>query len=103
MYIIEGQSNGFEDIPKSIYWTIVTITTVGYGDVVPLTATGRFLAALLMILGYAIIALPTGIVSAEITKEVEQQKNNQKNRQVIEKLNELQKTVEKLKRDNTLE
>ena len=64
MYIIEGQSNGFEDIPKSIYWTIVTITTVGYGDVVPLTAVGRSLAALLMILGYAIIALPTGIVSA---------------------------------------
>tara|TARA_B100000989_G_scaffold163738_1_gene122328 strand:- start:1947 stop:2792 length:846 start_codon:yes stop_codon:yes gene_type:complete len=102
MYVIEGQSNGFEDIPKSIYWTIVTITTVGYGDVVPLTATGRFLAALLMILGYAIIALPTGIVSAEITKEVEQQKNNEKNREIIDKLNELQKTVEKLKKDNNI-
>ena len=82
-YIIEGQSNGFEDIPKSIYWTIVTITTVGYGDVVPLTAVGRFLAALLMILGYAIIALPTGIVSAEITKEVEQQKSNLKKNQSL--------------------
>ena len=100
MYIIEGQSNGFEDIPKSIYWTIVTMTTVGYGDVVPITPVGRTLAALLMILGYAIIALPTGIVSAEITKEVEQQKNNSKNKKLIEKLNELQNSIEELKRNN---
>ena len=101
MYIIEGQSNGFEDIPKSIYWTIVTITTVGYGDVVPITAIGRFLAALLMILGYAIIALPTGIVSAEITKEVEQQKSNLKNKEILDKLDKLQKKFDELKNENT--
>ena len=100
MYIIEGQSNGFEDIPKSIYWTIVTITTVGYGDVVPLTAIGRSLAALLMILGYAIIALPTGIVSAEITKEVEQQKSNLKNKEILDKLDELQKKFDELKNES---
>ena len=100
MYIIEGQSNGFEDIPKSIYWTIVTITTVGYGDVVPLTAVGRSLAALLMILGYAIIALPTGIVSAEITKEVEQQKSNLKNKEILDKLDELQKKFDELKNES---
>ena len=97
MYIIEGQSNGFEDIPKSIYWTIVTITTVGYGDVVPITALASSLAALLMILGYAII-FPTGIVSAEITKEVEQQKSNLKNKEILDKLDELQKKFDELKK-----
>ena len=68
MYIVEGQKNGFENIPKSIYWSVVTLTTVGYGDVVPLTTTGKFLASIIMILGYAIIAVPTGIVSAAIAK-----------------------------------
>tara|TARA_B100001741_G_scaffold98609_1_gene80817 strand:- start:7474 stop:8271 length:798 start_codon:yes stop_codon:yes gene_type:complete len=68
MYIVEGQKNGFENIPKSIYWSVVTLTTVGYGDVVPLTATGKFLASIIMILGYGIIAVPTGIVSAAIAK-----------------------------------
>ncbi|MBF45911.1 MAG: ion transporter [Flavobacteriales bacterium] len=68
MYIVEGQKNGFENIPKSIYWSVVTLTTVGYGDVVPLTTTGKFLASIIMILGYGIIAVPTGIVSAAIAK-----------------------------------
>tara|TARA_Y100000589_G_scaffold324045_2_gene359563 strand:- start:2920 stop:3717 length:798 start_codon:yes stop_codon:yes gene_type:complete len=68
MYIVEGQKNGFENIPKSIYWSVVTLTTVGYGDVVPLTTIGKFLASIIMILGYAIIAVPTGIVSAAIAK-----------------------------------
>ena len=68
MYIIEGQSNGFENIPKSIYWAVVTLTTVGYGDVVPVTSLGKFLASIIMILGYGIIAVPTGIVSASMVK-----------------------------------
>lgn len=68
MYLIEGRENGFSSIPKSIYWAIVTMTTVGYGDIAPQTATGQALAALVMIMGYAIIAVPTGIVTAELTK-----------------------------------
>tara|TARA_A200000113_G_scaffold135365_1_gene121759 strand:- start:492 stop:1289 length:798 start_codon:yes stop_codon:yes gene_type:complete len=68
MYIVEGQKNGFENIPKSIYWSVVTLTTVGYGDVVPITIFGKFLASIIMILGYGIIAVPTGIVSAAIAK-----------------------------------
>ena len=68
MYIVEGQKNGFENIPKSIYWSVVTLTTVGYGDVVPVTIFGKFLASIIMILGYGIIAVPTGIVSAAIVK-----------------------------------
>ncbi|HPG39677.1 MAG TPA: ion transporter [bacterium] len=67
MYIIEGGKNGFTSIPKSIYWAIVTITTVGYGDIAPKTTLGEALAALIMIMGYSIIAVPTGIVSAEMT------------------------------------
>ena len=70
MYIVEGQKNGFENIPKSIYWSVVTLTTVGYGDVVPVTTFGKFLASIIMILGYGIIAVPTGIVSAAIAKSV---------------------------------
>ena len=68
MYIIEGQKNGFEDIPRSIYWAVVTLTTVGYGDVVPVTSMGKVLASIIMILGYGIIAVPTGIVSASMVK-----------------------------------
>lgn len=67
MYMIEGGNNGFTSIPRSIYWAIVTITTVGYGDISPQTTIGQFFAALLMLMGYAIIAVPTGIVTAEIT------------------------------------
>jgi len=66
MYLIEGEANGFKDIPTSIYWAIVTLTTVGYGDIAPQTATGQFLASFVMILGYGIIAVPTGIVTAEV-------------------------------------
>ena len=67
MYVIEGPENGFTSIPMSIYWAVVTITTVGYGDVIPQTELGRTIATLAMITGYAIIAVPTGIVSAEIS------------------------------------
>ncbi len=67
MYIVESPTNpGFSSIPKSIYWAIVTLTTVGYGDISPQTPLGQFLASLIMILGYGIIAVPTGIVSAEM-------------------------------------
>lgn len=69
MYLIEGNTqSGFTSIPRSIYWAIVTMTTVGYGDIAPGTPMGQFLAAIIMILGYGIIAIPTGIVSAEYVK-----------------------------------
>lgn len=67
MYLIEGEENGFTNIPKSVYWCIVTLTTVGFGDIAPQTPLGQFIASLVMILGYGIIAVPTGIVSAEYT------------------------------------
>ncbi|MBW1660096.1 MAG: ion transporter [Deltaproteobacteria bacterium] len=67
MYVIEGEKNGFTSIPRSIYWAIVTLTTVGYGDISPKTPVGQFLASLIMIVGYAIIAVPTGIVTSQIT------------------------------------
>lgn len=66
MYLIEGEQNGFTSIPRSMYWAVVTITTVGYGDLAPQTPFGQVVAAAAMILGYAIIAVPTGIVTAEI-------------------------------------
>ncbi|WP_400191452.1 ion transporter [Hymenobacter sp. B81] len=66
MYVVEGGQNGFTSIPKSIYWAVVTITTVGYGDISPHTVLGQGLASVLMILGYAIIAVPTGIVTAQM-------------------------------------
>jgi len=68
MYIVEGEENGFTSIPTSIYWTIVTLTTVGYGDISPVTPLGQFIASMVMILGYGIIAVPTGIVTAEFAK-----------------------------------
>lgn len=68
MYIVEaGEDSGFISIPRSVYWTIVTLTTVGYGDIAPVTTLGQFIASIVMILGYGIIAVPTGIVSAEYT------------------------------------
>jgi len=70
MYYIEGPENGFTSIPKSLFYTIVTLTTVGYGDMVPTTALGQFLSMLLMVTGYGIIAVPTGIVGVEIAREV---------------------------------
>ena len=69
MYVIEGKSNSaFNSIPRSVYWAIVTVTTVGYGDIAPTTTPGQFLSATLMILGYGILAVPTGIVSAELAQ-----------------------------------
>jgi voltage-gated potassium channel len=69
MYYIEGEEAGFTSIPTSIYWTIVTLTTVGYGDIAPITPQGQLIATLIMLLGYGIIAVPTGIVTAELTKQ----------------------------------
>jgi voltage-gated potassium channel len=68
MYLVEGERNGFTSIPKSIYWAVITLTTVGYGDLVPKTVLGQSIATLVMIMGYSIIAVPTGIVSAEIAQ-----------------------------------
>ncbi|MGG5507293.1 MULTISPECIES: ion transporter [unclassified Myroides] len=67
MYVIEGKDNGFTSIPRSIYWCIVTLTTVGYGDIAPQTTIGQMIASFIMIMGYGIIAVPTGIVTAEFT------------------------------------
>lgn len=68
MYIVEGSKSGFTSIPTSIYWTIVTLTTVGYGDIAPQTPLGQILASFIMIMGYGIIAVPTGIVSVEMAR-----------------------------------
>ncbi|TVR40005.1 MAG: ion transporter [Cryomorphaceae bacterium] len=68
MYLVEGAASGFNSIPRSIYWAIVTLTTVGYGDITPITPLGQTLAVIVMILGYGIIAVPTGIVSSEVTR-----------------------------------
>jgi len=68
MYLIEGEANGFTSIPRALYWAVVTMTTVGYGDIAPQTVPGQALAAAVMILGYSIIAVPTGIVSAELSE-----------------------------------
>lgn len=113
MYIIEGQQNGFENIPKSIYWAVVTLTTVGYGDVVPITTLGRTVAVFIMMLGYAIIAVPTGIVSAEFSKNKtdEKQLKNQdtilekekeiisKETEILNKLKNLEKQIESIKKN----
>ena len=113
MYIIEGQQNGFDNIPKSIYWAVVTLTTVGYGDVVPITTLGKTVSVFIMMLGYAIIAVPTGIVSSELSKN---RKDNQqlkkqdtilekeqeiisKETEILEKLNNLERKIETLKKD----
>jgi voltage-gated potassium channel len=68
MYLVEGEDNGFTSIPKGIYWAVITLTTVGYGDLVPGTVAGQTIATVVMILGYSIIAVPTGIVGAEIAQ-----------------------------------
>lgn len=68
MYVIEGGEHGFDSIPASIYWAIVTVTTVGFGDITPYTDIGKFLASIMMILGYAIIAVPTGLISVEMSR-----------------------------------
>ena len=127
MYVVEGQQNGFENIPRSIYWAVVTLTTVGYGDVVPITTLGKTISVFIMMLGYAIIAVPTGIVSSELTKnrKTNTQLRNQdeiiskeneiiskeneiiskeneiisKETEILIKLNELQKKIEDLKKE----
>jgi voltage-gated potassium channel len=68
MHLIEGPENGFTSIPRSMYWAVVTMTTVGYGDISPNTVLGQLLASMLMIMGYGVIAVPTGIVSAELVQ-----------------------------------
>lgn len=68
MYLIEGERNGFTSIPQSIYWTIVTLTTVGFGDITPRTPLGQAVASVVMLIGYSIIAVPTGLVTAEIAR-----------------------------------
>jgi len=70
MYLVEGPDNGFTSIPKGIYWAVVTLTTVGYGDISPHTSIGQFIAALVMICGYATLAVPTGIYAAELAQEI---------------------------------
>ena len=76
MFIIEGGNNGFDNIPQSIYWAIVTITTVGYGDIAPQTPLGQFVAAIAMICGYAIIAVPAGIIGAELMQQVQDRRKS---------------------------
>ncbi|QSQ26637.1 ion transporter [Pyxidicoccus parkwayensis] len=66
MYMVEGEAHGFDSIPRSMYWAIVTMTTVGFGDITPKTVPGQFIASVLMVMGYGIIAVPTGIVSVEL-------------------------------------
>lgn len=68
MYVVEGRANGFTSIPRSIYWAIVTLTTVGFGDISPVTPLGQFVASIIMIMGYGIIAVPTGMVTAGVIK-----------------------------------
>ncbi len=77
MYLIEGGNNGFTSIPKSIYWAIVTLTTVGYGDIAPQTPLGQFVSSAIMILGYSIIAIPTGIITTELAKNSKVHTNTQ--------------------------
>ena len=68
MYVVENGENGFTSIPQSIYWAIITLTTVGYGDIVPHTVLGKFISSITMIIGYAILAVPTGIITMEMSK-----------------------------------
>lgn len=74
LYLIEGEENGFTSIPQSIYWAIVTITTVGYGDIAPVTVLGKILASFAMLTGFSIIAVPTGIISVELASAVQSDK-----------------------------
>jgi len=74
MYLIEGEASGFTSIPAGIYWAIVTLTTVGFGDITPITNLGKFVASFVMIMGYGVIAVPTGIVTFEIASSVKSMK-----------------------------
>jgi len=75
MYLVEGEENGFTSIPRSMYWAVVTLTTVGYGDISPSTPLGQFIAAIVMIMGYGIIAVPTGIVTVQMTDAMHKRAN----------------------------
>lgn len=77
MYVVEGPANGFTSIPQSIYWAIITITTVGYGDIVPQTVLGKLMSSVVMIIGYAIIAVPTGIFTVAMVKAASHKKECQ--------------------------
>jgi voltage-gated potassium channel len=77
MYMVEGEENGFDNIPRSMYWAIVTMTTVGFGDITPKTVYGQLIASVLMIMGYGIIAVPTGIVSVELAAATRQRPDTQ--------------------------
>ncbi len=81
MYLVEGPEHGFNSIPHSVYWTIVTLTTVGYGDISPETGLGQVIATIIMIVGYGIIAVPTGIVSAEYVTETRKNKKKKKDKE----------------------
>ncbi|HHL32026.1 MAG TPA: ion transporter, partial [Oceanospirillales bacterium] len=76
MYLVEGPNHGFNSIPAGIYWAVVTLTTVGYGDIAPQTVFGRMIASLIMLTGYSIIAVPTGIFAAEFNKETKRIRDN---------------------------
>jgi voltage-gated potassium channel len=69
MYVVEGPGNGFTSSPVSIYWAVATMTTVGFGDIVPRTDVGRFIASIMMLMGWGVLAVPTGIVTAEMTSQ----------------------------------
>jgi voltage-gated potassium channel len=75
MYLVEKRENGFSNIPESIYWAIVTITTVGYGDISPVTPMGKFVASIVMLTGYAIIAVPTGIITHDLALAARKKKH----------------------------
>ncbi|MBI9032854.1 MAG: ion transporter [Bacteroidales bacterium] len=77
MYFVEGPVNGFTSIPRSIYWSIVTLTTVGYGDIAPNTILGQTIASAIMLMGYSIIAVPTGLITLELSKATERRSNTQ--------------------------
>lgn len=76
LYVVEGPEHGFTSIPKAVYWAIITITTVGYGDVVPQTPVGQAIASLVMLVGYSVIAVPTGIFTSEVLMELQRQRND---------------------------
>ena len=78
MYVVEMNEDGFNSIPEAIYWAIVTVTTVGYGDMIPSTALGKFISSFAMIMGYAIIAVPTGIMTVGIAKATAEEKKCEK-------------------------
>lgn len=76
LYVVEGPEHGFNSIPHAVYWAIITITTVGYGDIVPQTGLGQAIASLVMLVGYSVIAVPTGIFTSEVLLELQRQRND---------------------------